>query len=169
MFFFTILIFLKIPPTCYFPSWNKAKLFSWISVDPSDSPQHNGISCRMAGQSKPMLLWFCSFNKISKFCKIIENTRSSFDYLQFPAIPTKFREIFGEKSQIWTKLSKNLQNSEKSHFFQKIYPPPSPAWQHFYCRNATGRLPTWAKIIKKCIFYAKLIKRQTQYFELLYF
>ena len=47
-----------------------------------------------------------------------------FHFLQIPAIPTKFRENFDEKHDIWTDFMQNLQNLEKSSNFAEFCKNP---------------------------------------------
>ena len=62
-----------------------------------------------------------SHSNLAKFSQnfgiFLKNLLSSANYLTFPAIPAKFREICGEKSMIWRKFCKILK---KSRNFSKI-------------------------------------------------
>ena len=54
-----------------------------------------------------------NFVKFSKIFYKIENSRSSGNSLQFPEIPAKFHEIWGEKCSIYWKIRKILQKFGK--------------------------------------------------------
>ena len=64
----------------------------------------------------PLHLW--KFRKFAKFRQMF------FHFLQIPAIPTKFRENFDEKHDIWTDFMQNLQNLEKSSNFAEFCKNP---------------------------------------------
>ena len=48
-----------------------------------------------------------------KFQEFLKFQEISIAFEQIPAIPAKFREIFGEKKKIWACSTQNLAKSEK--------------------------------------------------------
>jgi hypothetical protein len=90
-------------------------------------------------------------SKFINICQIfrifLQNSGSSSNFLEFPAIPAKFREICGEKSSIWRKFSKIQANFAKKKRFKnmKLLNPSIPKAQErekFHRKYFAGQILT---------------------------